>query len=139
RLAASLSGKETVETLCTEGNALYALGRDAEAVLAWKRALELDPDAVAPRIDMAARHFSRGDLDLARTVLKDALTGDRTRDRPVNFFLGNVAFRKEEFLNAEAHYNLAGDFLDAADRARVARARLEEIKKARERTQKEEE
>jgi tetratricopeptide (TPR) repeat protein len=92
-----------------------------------------------PRLDLATLHYNRGELDEARAILKDGLSGDFQRDRPLNFYLGNIALKQGHYLAAKAYYDSALDFQGASERAELADRLFQQEKKAREGAPKKEE
>jgi tetratricopeptide (TPR) repeat protein len=102
------------------GDLAFQEGRDEEAVRLWNEAISLDSRALTPRLSLAVRHLKRREFALARSVLKDALSGDRAHDAPVHFLLGQAAFDEQDYAQAKMHYKLASGFENADARAEVS-------------------
>jgi tetratricopeptide (TPR) repeat protein len=111
--ARGLAKEETAELCRAEGDALFREGKDADAVLRWNHALELDPGATAPRLSLATRLLKRADYAGARKVLERAVVFDPERDVAVRYLLGKIALGEKAFPEAREHFQAAAGFEDA--------------------------
>lgn len=72
---AALRGEVTPEAVSNLGISLDLQKRPAEAQAEYRRALALDPNSTATRINLARSLLSTGDADGARTALQPVLAG----------------------------------------------------------------
>lgn len=56
------------------GRASFGLGQKDQAVLHWKRSIEIQPKAIAPRIDLAKLLLAEGKPEQAREILNEAVS-----------------------------------------------------------------
>lgn len=118
--AARARRADSIEVVRGLGDCAFHEGRDDEAVKLWNEALALDPRALTPRISLAVRHLRRKELAPARTLLREALSGDRRKDAPVHYLLGQVAFDEQDYSLAKEEFQNAAGFEDAAYRTEIA-------------------
>ena len=87
-----------------------------EAVKAYRRALEEDPDLVAALINLANIRYSRDELAEAQALYERAITLDPSYFE-AHFNLGNIHHDHAQYANAEASYRealaLNPDYADA--------------------------
>ena len=86
------------------------------AIVGFRRALEIDPDNNAVRLNLASTLIQKGDLTAAQTVLEEALQRDPENSSP-QYNMGMVLLRQEQRQLALTHLRraieLAPDFVDA--------------------------
>src|SRR5690606_37252895 len=73
-----LSGEERIAQLQLEGAALRGLGRNPAAEATLRSALELDPDSLAIRTDLAALMLAQNRIEEGRRLVIDVLTDEPT-------------------------------------------------------------
>jgi superkiller protein 3 len=104
------------------GKAYQALGKSKEAIEAWHKALDLQPNLAGAHLDLGNVYFEMGDFQKAQEEWKIALAG-RPIDIPTHLAnMGMVYFQTERYNNAimawqkaselkpgdsNLHYNLA--------------------------------
>ena len=82
------------------------LERTDEAVKAYRRALEEDPDLVAALINLANIRYSRDELAEAQALYERAISLDDSYFEP-HFNLGNIHHDHGRYAEAEASYRIA--------------------------------
>jgi tetratricopeptide (TPR) repeat protein len=80
--------------------------RTDEAVRAYRRALEEDPDLVAALINLANIRYSRDELAEAQALYERAISLDDSYFEP-HFNLGNIHHDHGRYVEAEASYRIA--------------------------------
>jgi tetratricopeptide (TPR) repeat protein len=80
--------------------------RTDEAVKAYRRALEEDPDLVAALINLANIRYSRDELPEAQALYERAISLDDSYYEP-HFNLGNIHHDHGRYADAEASYRIA--------------------------------
>ena len=80
--------------------------RTDEAVKAYRRALEEDPDLVAALINLANIRYSRDELPEAQALYERAISLDDSYFEP-HFNLGNIHHDHGRYADAEASYRIA--------------------------------
>ena len=80
--------------------------RTDEAVKAYRRALEEDPDLVAALINLANIRYSRDELAEAQALYERAISLDDSYFEP-HFNLGNIHHDHGRYADAEASYRIA--------------------------------
>ena len=63
----------TARSEFVRGKASFGLGQSDEAVAHWKRSIELQPKALAPRIDLAKLFVGQGKAEQAKEILVEAV------------------------------------------------------------------
>lgn len=121
---AAVATRRTGRALRVLGDGLQADGRPAEALAAWREALEADPTGVAPKLSIALAQQRAGEADAARRTLEGALSGDAAKDAPVRYLQGQLAMADEDWAAAVKHFVAAGELADAPARATLARELL---------------
>src|SRR5262249_8078580 len=78
------------------GGPLHILGRDAEAMAEYRRALALDPDFMWAFADVCALDAGIGKLDEASRILRDRLLPEYRDDRSTLYCKYVIAYRRHD-------------------------------------------
>jgi Ca-activated chloride channel homolog len=111
---------ETAAGLVARGQRAYASGQFAEALEAFDRAIELEPEAAVPRFDAASALFQLRRFPEAITRYEEARSqGDAALSIKVDYALGNAQLALGDVAEALARYDaclattLGGEAIDA--------------------------
>jgi predicted Zn-dependent protease len=85
--------------MVAQGDLQQSRGDLSGAIDSYKKALAQQPGSVAALVALARAHVKQGNDNLARAVLKDALSKDPT-DPPANAELGLLDTRQEDWSSA---------------------------------------
>ncbi len=121
---AEAAGGVTTFTARVRGDALYRLGRHAEAARAYDEADALGDRSASVMVQLARCHLRTRDLDAARAAAHQALERE-PRSTAARSVLGDLALRSGDRNEAEHHYGEAHE-LDPSDQ--YAYARLVEVR-----------
>ncbi len=103
---------ENANALRLLGDLEHLRGRHDDAVAAWRRALEADPDHVLAHISLATWHHRRGEDDEARALLDEAVKRN-PNDEAARYFRGRFLLKLGEIAQAQIDLERAGSFRGA--------------------------
>jgi spermidine synthase len=87
------------------------------SLVEWRKAIEFNPRAVAPRRSLAVYHLNRRDFDQAIEALEPGLTGKKKEDAAIHFVMGRIYEAKKDYQLAWDAYKSAGTYGQARQRA----------------------
>ena len=91
-----------------QGQSLYGLGKDEEAMKMYKKALDEDPACTETYLNMAKLYITKGSLTEARDSLNRLLRIDKNSGEAY-FHLGNISYLEGKAEEAVADYTTAAD------------------------------